>query len=44
MGLKTNYRYLQDSLHVVHLVSKEVSRLHHYANLLEQIRMYLDKE
>jgi len=33
-----------DSLHVVHLVSKEVSMLHHYANLLELIQMYLDKE
>jgi len=32
-----------DSLHVVHLLSKEVSRLHHYANLLERIQMYLDK-
>jgi len=31
-------------LHVVHLVLKEASRLHHYVNLLEHIQMYLDKE
>jgi len=29
---------------VVHLVSKEVSRCHHYANLLERIQVYLDNE
>ena len=33
-----------DSLHVVQLLSKKVSRLHHYANLLELIKIYLVKE
>jgi ribonuclease HI len=34
-----------DSLHVVHLVMKETTtRLHHYVNLLELIRMYLTKD
>jgi len=33
-----------DSLHVVQLLSKKVSRLHHYANLLELIQIYLVKE
>jgi len=44
---ETRYKKLvcfSDSLHVVHLVSKEALRLHHYVNLLELIRMYLDKE
>jgi hypothetical protein len=33
-----------DSLHVVHLVLNEVSKLQHYANLLERIWIYLDKD
>ena len=33
-----------DSLHVVQLLSKKVSRLHYYANLLELIQIYLIKE
>ena len=33
-----------DTHHVAHLVSKEMSKLHHYANLLELITVYLVKE
>jgi len=32
-----------DSLHVVQLVMKNISRFHHYANLLELIQNYLAK-
>ena len=33
-----------DFLHIVHLISNELLRLHHYVNLLELIQSYLVKD
>ncbi|XP_024626898.1 uncharacterized protein [Medicago truncatula] len=33
-----------DSLHAVQLIMKETTKFHHYANILELIRMYLAKD
>jgi len=44
---EAGYRKLMcfsDSLHVVQLVMKDISRFHHYANLLELIQNYLAKD
>lgn len=44
---ETGYRKLMcffDFIHVVELVMKDISRFHHYSNLLELIQNYLDKD